>query len=107
MLKRLQDKLFEAIVAFDTSPLHIYGLIALGVCLLTFTGNTTFELTGGNYTNLISALVSTLVLREARAQHRTLREQHRDLARRHRFLAEDVRKLHDYHGILTDPQERP
>ncbi|MFC0438757.1 hypothetical protein [Kutzneria buriramensis] len=100
MLKRLQNRLFEAIVAFDISPLHIYGLIVLGVCLLTFTQNTSFELVGGNYTNLISALVSTLVLREARAQHR-------DLTRRHRWLSQDVQALHDHLGITTDPQERP
>jgi uncharacterized membrane protein len=106
MLKRLQDRLFGAIVAIDISPLHIYALILLGVALMTFTSNTTVELVGGNYSNIVSALVSTLVLREARAQTHAMRRQHRDLAVRHRRLAEDVRKLHAHHGIPTDPRER-
>jgi hypothetical protein len=103
-LARWQRKMFDAIIAFDTHPLHIHGLVLLGVALMSFQDSTKFELTGGNYTNIISAVVATLVLRESRKQMQTLTEHHEHLKQAHTGLLAEVRKLHRHHGIPTQPE---
>ena len=84
----LERRLFPAIIAFTTHPLHILALLVLWISLLVFHG-TLFELVGGNYTNGLSAMAASIVLLQQMRQQRELRRLHRQ----HHDLLERVHHL--------------
>ena len=59
----LDKKLFPAVIKFAVNRLHIVFLLCLGVTLMTYQ-KPLVELVGGNYTNVVSATVALLILRE-------------------------------------------
>ncbi|MCC9307674.1 hypothetical protein LN042_11265 [Kitasatospora sp. RB6PN24] len=73
------DRLLAAVERVSISRWHILALLALGAGLLTQGGNQAFESVGGNYTNVISATVSLLVLAEAKAAERRAADRHEDI----------------------------
>lgn len=58
---------------------HISALLFLGVALLFNGGNQQFELIGGNYTNIISATISLLVLAEQKRAEQRASDRHDEL----------------------------
>ena len=66
----LDKKLFPAVISFAVDRWHIFGLLCLGVILMTFQ-KPIIELVGGNYTNVVSATVALLILREEIQQKRS------------------------------------
>lgn len=66
----LDKKLFPAVIRFAVNRWHILGLLCLGVVLMTFQ-KPIVELVGGNYTNVVSATVALLILREEIQQKRS------------------------------------
>jgi hypothetical protein len=84
----LQKRLFPAIIAYTTHPLHILALLALWIGLLLF-HDTLFELVGGNYTNGLSAMAASIVLLQQMSQHRETKRLHRQ----HHELLTEVREL--------------
>jgi hypothetical protein len=73
------DALLAAVERASISRWHILALLFLGVGLLTQGGNPGFELVGGNYTNIISATVSLLVLAEQKRAEGRHQDRHKDL----------------------------
>ncbi|MFE5582570.1 hypothetical protein [Kitasatospora sp. NPDC056531] len=73
------DRLLAAVEALSISRWHILALLFLGAGLLTQGGNQAFELIGGNYTNVISATVSLLVLAEQKRAEARHADRHEDL----------------------------
>jgi hypothetical protein len=59
----IDKKLFPAVITFAVDRWHIVFLLCLGVTLMTFQ-KPIVELVGGNYTNVVSATVALLILRE-------------------------------------------
>ena len=59
----LDKKLFPTVIRFAVNRWHILALLCLGVVLMTFQ-KPIVELVGGNYTNVVSATVALLILRE-------------------------------------------
>ena len=66
----LDKKLFPAVISFAVDRWHILGLLCLGVIFMTFQ-KPIIELVGGNYTNVVSATVALLILREEIQQKRS------------------------------------
>ena len=73
------DRLLAAVERAAINRWHILGLLVLGGGLLTQGSNQAFELIGGNYTNVISATVSLLVLAEQKAAENRHADRHADL----------------------------
>ncbi|MEV8324500.1 hypothetical protein [Kitasatospora sp. NPDC056731] len=73
------DRLLAAVEAVSISRWHILALLFLGAGLLTQGGNQAFELIGGNYTNVISATVSLLVLAEQKRAEARQVDRHEQL----------------------------
>ena len=59
----IDKKLFPAVITYAVDRWHIVFLLCLGVVLMTFQ-KPIVELVGGNYTNVVSATVALLILRE-------------------------------------------
>ena len=59
----IDKKLFPAIITFAVDRWHIVFLLCLGATLMTYQ-KPLVELVGGNYTNVVSATVALLILRE-------------------------------------------
>ena len=59
----IDKKLFPAVIKFAVNRWHILALLCLGVTLMTYQ-KPLVELVGGNYTNVVSATVALLILRE-------------------------------------------
>lgn len=59
----LDKKLFPAVIKFAVNRWHILGLLCLGTTLMVYQ-KPIVELVGGNYTNVVSATVALLILRE-------------------------------------------
>ena len=66
----IDKKLFPAVITFAVDRWHIVFLLCLGVTLMTFQ-KPIVELVGGNYTNVVSATVALLILREEIQQKRS------------------------------------
>ena len=63
-MKHFLDKvLFPKVISFAVNTWHIVALLCLGVVLMT-DHRAIVELVGGNYTNVVSATVALLILRE-------------------------------------------
>lgn len=73
------DQLLAAVERASIARWHILALLFLGVGLLTQGHNASFELVGGNYTNIISATVSLLVLAEQKRAEERQVDRHGDL----------------------------
>lgn len=73
------DRLLATVEQASISRWHILALLFLGVGLLTQGHNASFELVGGNYTNIISATVSLLVLAEQKRADKRRSDLHADL----------------------------
>jgi hypothetical protein len=73
------DLLLAAVERASISRWHILALLFLGVGLLTQGGNPAFELVGGNYTGVISATVSLLVLAEQKRGEKRQVVRHKDM----------------------------
>lgn len=81
-LGTLVDRLLALIERASISRWHILALLFLGGGLLTQGGNQAFESVGGNYTNVISATVSLLVLAEQKAAEGRHIDRHQELKNR-------------------------
>ncbi|MDH6111911.1 hypothetical protein P3T36_006906 [Kitasatospora sp. MAP12-15] len=73
------DRLLAAVEQVSISRWHILALLFLGIGLLTEGSDQAFESVGGNYTNVISATVSLLVLAEQKAAEQRHTNRHEDL----------------------------
>jgi hypothetical protein len=73
------DRLLAAVERASISRWHILALLFLGVGLLTQGHNQAFELVAGNYTGVISATVSLLVLAEQKRGEERQVDRHEDL----------------------------
>lgn len=73
------DRLLAAVEQASINRWHILALLGLGAGLLTQGHNQQLELVGGNYTNIISATVSLLVLAEQRRSATRDSDRHEDL----------------------------
>jgi hypothetical protein len=73
------DRLLAAVERASISRWHILALLVLGVGLLTQGHNQAFELVAGNYTGVISAVVSLLVLAEQKRGEKRQADRHEDL----------------------------
>ena len=63
-MKHFLDKvLFPKVISFAVNRWHILALLCLGVVLM-IDHRAIVELVGGNYTNVVSATVALLILRE-------------------------------------------
>ena len=63
-MKHFLDKvLFPAVIKFAVNRWHILALLCLGTVLM-IDHKPIVELVGGNYTNVVSATVALLILRE-------------------------------------------
>lgn len=63
-MKHFLDKvLFPAVIKFAVNRWHIFALLCLGAVLM-IDHKPIVELVGGNYTNVVSATVALLILRE-------------------------------------------
>lgn len=63
-MKHFLDKvLFPAVIKFAVNRWHIFALLCLGTVLM-IDHKPIVELVGGNYTNVVSATVALLILRE-------------------------------------------
>lgn len=75
----LDERAFPAIVAYATHRAHISGLVLLGIGLILGGSFTAFELIGGNYTNVTSAVVACIVLSSQMAHHKHVRQSLQEL----------------------------
>lgn len=69
----LDTRLFPAIVKYATARLHIVALLILGIVLMVW-HDALLELVGGNYTNIISAMVSCIVLLQQVSHHQEVKQ---------------------------------
>jgi hypothetical protein len=81
-------KLFPAIIDFAVDRWHICFLLCLGVTLMVYQ-KPIVELVGGNYTNVVSATVALLILREEIHQKKS----HGDLHDKIDKLSKKIAKL--------------
>lgn len=73
----LDTAIFPRIVAYATHPLVILLTICLIVPLVVFSSVTALALVLGNYTNVVSAAVSSIVLMQALKHHHEAKQMHR------------------------------
>lgn len=82
MITKINSTVDKALTRIEMAAInrwHIAALLALGVGLL-FGGNSQkFELIGGNYTNIISATVSLLVLAEQKRAEKRQAARHAEV----------------------------
>lgn len=75
----LVDNALTKVESVAINRWHICALLFLGVALLCNGGNQQFELLGGNYTNIISATISLLVLAEQKRSEQRQIDRHDEL----------------------------
>lgn len=80
-MELLAERVFPRVVAYATHPYTISGTILLLVPLIVFNGITALALVLGNYTNVVSAAVSSIVLYQGMKHHQELRHMHEQHAR--------------------------
>lgn len=102
----LKTRVFPHVVTFATHPLHIaFLLFILGPALLVGAQVIAFEQAGGNYTNVISAGVSCIVLllssegaqmlAQAQTENRALRDENASLHQENLKLMHDLAQVND------------
>ena len=99
-LALLEQQVFPAVVTYATHPLVILLTILLLAPLILDSQNTALALTLGNYTNVVSAAVSSIVLATSLKLHvenKRLHAQHHD----------DLQALHAKVDALTPPVAPP
>jgi hypothetical protein len=79
----LDKKLFPTVIRFAVNRWHILALLCLGVTLMVFQ-KPIVELVGGNYTNVVSATVALLILREEIHQKQSHGDIHEKLDELHK-----------------------
>ena len=82
MRKFLDNKIFPLVIRYAVNRWHIFALLCLGVVLMVYQ-KPIVELVGGNYTNVTSAVVALLILREEILQKKS-----------HGDLHDKIEKLH-------------
>lgn len=87
VLSWLEKVFFPAVVLYATHPIVITITIGLLFPLIVFANATALVLVLGNYTNVTSAAVSSIVL--AQQIHH-----HREIKKIHESHAEEIAKLH-------------
>jgi len=85
MRKFIDKKLFPAVISYAVSRWHIVALLILGVVLMTYQ-KPIIELVGGNYTNVTSAVVALLILREEILQKKSHGDLHDKIDELHNKL---------------------
>lgn len=78
-IPEIVDKVLSRIEVIAINRWHILAILCLGVTLLFSGANQKFELIGGNYTNIISATVSLLVLAEQKRSEKRQADRHEEL----------------------------
>lgn len=73
------DKALTKLETVAINRWHISALLLLGISLLFSGSNQQFELIGGNYTNIISATISLLVLAEQKRAEQRASDRHDEL----------------------------
>ena len=85
-MKHFLDKvLFPAVIKFAVNRWHIFALLCLGVILMV-DHKAIVELVGGNYTNVVSATVALLILREEIIQKNSHNDLHTKIDNIHKKL---------------------
>ncbi len=78
-IKRYLDQnLFPAIVQYAINRWHIVALLVIGIAMFLLVRFPSAEIILGNYTNIISALVSCIVLLTTMQQHQQHQQHHRE-----------------------------
>ena len=75
----LDARLFPALVWYATHRLHITALLLLGFFLMLGGAYPALELVGGNYTNIVSAVVASVVLLRQSEHHRSIHQRLDDI----------------------------
>jgi len=89
-MKHFLDKvLFPTVIKFAVNRWHIFALLCLGTVLMV-DHKAIVELVGGNYTNVVSATVALLILREEIIQKNSHNDLHSKIDNIHKKL--DKRK---------------
>lgn len=76
VVKFIDERLFPAIVGFAISRAHILFLVALIAVVENPLIGITIALAAGNWTNIVSATASTIVLRQQSVHHEEVTEHH-------------------------------
>lgn len=98
VLSVLQEQIFPHVVTYATHPLIITGTILLLFPLILDASDTSLALVLGNYTNVVSASVSSIVLLQSVhhiAHTRAMHQEHR----------EEIAKLHDKIDAMVQSQQ--
>lgn len=85
MKKLIDEKLFPAVIKYAVNRWHIFALLILGVVLMLFQ-KPIVELVGGNYTNVTSAVVALLILREEILQKKSHGDLHDKIDELHKKI---------------------
>jgi len=85
MKKFLDKKLFPLVIRYAVNRWHIFALLILGVVLMAYQ-KPIVELVGGNYTNVTSAVVALLILREEILQKKSHGDLHDKIDNLHKKL---------------------
>ena len=78
MISWIDNTLFPKVINFAVNRWHIVWLLCLGFVLMVFQ-KPIIELVGGNYTNVVSATVGLLILREEIIQKKSHGDLHSKL----------------------------
>ncbi len=97
---------FPAIVRYATSRPHIVALLLLGSVLMLW-HDPSVELVGGNYTNIVSALVSCIVLLQQVSHHHEVKRLHSEHAKQIAALHETVKALATAQGAPQSASATP
>ena len=83
----LSQIFFPAIVAYATHPIVIFLTIVLIIPLIVFANVTSVALVLGNYTNVTSAAVASIILYQQLSHHQEVKHLHKT-------HADELQKLH-------------
>jgi hypothetical protein len=78
----LDARVFPRVVSYATHPLTILATILLLIPLIALASLTTLSLVLGNYTNVVSAAVSSIVLATSLKHHGEVKALHAEHSRR-------------------------
>lgn len=82
MVTKVNNAIDKALTRVEMAAInrwHISALLLLGIGLLLGGNSQKFELIGGNYTNIISATVSLLVLAEQKRSEKRQAKRHAEV----------------------------
>jgi len=85
MKKLIDNKLFPLVIRYAVNRWHIFALLCLGIVLMAYQ-KPIVELVGGNYTNVTSAVVALLILREEILQKKSHGDLHDKIDELHKKL---------------------